>query len=254
MSSTDLAMALECASMRAWPAVEQVRVNGWTLRFSEGYTRRANSATACTSSLVSLDEQISRCEALYRQHSLPAIFRLPAPWMPEPLDAFLASRGYLLADRTNVMAVDLVTLALPEARWPVWRSGDAEEWLSIYETVSGAAEADRPAHLRVLQAGVGETLFVWTEHESQFTGCALGIADGDYLGLYDIAVRPDMRNQGIGTALVASLLQMGSALGARWGYLQVTETNARARQLYERLGFCKVYEYWYRQPATGLAS
>jgi ribosomal protein S18 acetylase RimI-like enzyme len=42
-----------------------------------------------------------------------------------------------------------------------------------------------------------------------------------------------------------ALAVWGKARGAEQTYLQVMENNPPALALYERLGFNKLYEYWY---------
>jgi ribosomal protein S18 acetylase RimI-like enzyme len=75
----------------------------------------------------------------------------------------------------------------------------------------------------------------------------LAVAVDDWLGLFEIVVRPDRRRDGIGRDLTLSLLRWGRAAGARAVFLQVVNENAPAIALYESLGFAPQYTYWYRR-------
>ncbi len=57
------------------------------------------------------------------------------------------------------------------------------------------------------------------------------------LNVHDLAVIPEVRGQGVGRALLSAI--EAAALTRRCGKvtLEVREDNARARQLYERIGF-----------------
>ena len=59
----------------------------------------------------------------------------------------------------------------------------------------------------------------------------------DELHINNLAVMPDARGHGLGTALLLHVLDQGNRLGARRALLEVRESNAAARRLYERLGF-----------------
>jgi len=59
----------------------------------------------------------------------------------------------------------------------------------------------------------------------------------DELHINNLAVMPDARGRGLGTALLLHVLDQGNRLGARRALLEVRESNAAARRLYERLGF-----------------
>ena len=59
----------------------------------------------------------------------------------------------------------------------------------------------------------------------------------DEIHINNLALRPQFRAQGIGTALVAHVLAEGKALGARRATLEVRASNDHARRMYERLGF-----------------
>lgn len=59
----------------------------------------------------------------------------------------------------------------------------------------------------------------------------------DEIHLNNLAIRPEFRRQGLGTALVRAVLAEAEALGARRATLEVRASNVVARQLYERHGF-----------------
>ena len=70
------ALRIEEQSLNAWPALETYLYDGWLLRFSKGYTKRANSVNALCSGSLSLDKKIAFCETRYRDRGLRPTFRL----------------------------------------------------------------------------------------------------------------------------------------------------------------------------------
>ncbi|GIF23631.1 ribosomal protein S18 acetylase RimI-like enzyme [Actinoplanes tereljensis] len=62
----------------------------------------------------------------------------------------------------------------------------------------------------------------------------LGIRTGGLIGVYNIAVRPEARSQGLGRAMTARVMADGFAAGATSAYLQ---TSTVGRPLYESMGF-----------------
>jgi len=59
----------------------------------------------------------------------------------------------------------------------------------------------------------------------------------DEIHINNLAVRPQFRGRGIGTALLHHVLTEARRLGARRATLEVRASNGAARRLYERLGF-----------------
>ena len=59
----------------------------------------------------------------------------------------------------------------------------------------------------------------------------------DELHINNLAVMPDLRRTGIGSTLLAFVLNKGVELGARRATLEVRRSNEAARMLYERFGF-----------------
>jgi ribosomal-protein-alanine N-acetyltransferase len=72
----------------------------------------------------------------------------------------------------------------------------------------------------------------------------------DELHINNLAVTPQMRRRGLGTALLLRALDEGYLLGARRALLEVRQSNVAARRLYEALGFRPngVRREYYTQP------
>ena len=59
----------------------------------------------------------------------------------------------------------------------------------------------------------------------------------DEVHINNIAVRPELRGRGFGSALLVHVIEQGRAAGAPRATLEVRRSNADARRLYERFGF-----------------
>ena len=59
----------------------------------------------------------------------------------------------------------------------------------------------------------------------------------DELHINNLAIKPDYRGHGMGTALLQHAMDTAARLGARRATLEVRRSNHAARQIYERLGF-----------------
>jgi ribosomal protein S18 acetylase RimI-like enzyme len=76
--------------------------------------------------------------------------------------------------------------------------------------------------------------------------CGLGVLENRKIGLYDINVMKQHRRNGVGTKICQAIINEGIKNGADTAYLQVASLNEKAIQLYNSLGFKKLYGYWYR--------
>lgn len=251
-SSLERMLELERASLQAWPALTDSDFDGWRLRFADGYTRRANSVTPLAPSRLLLDDKLATCERLYAERGLPTIFRL-TPFAPPDLDSLLERRGYRMGDRVEVRARTFAPAhALPLPSPPRVRLGQVrvhavDPWLNIFETLSGAAPANRAAHRAVLQAVPGVRRLLALTAGDEAVACGMSVLVDDLLGIFDLVTAPQRRNLGYGSELVRRALRWGAQAGARAAYVQVLETNAIAKHIYDRLGFQTVYRYHYRE-------
>lgn len=240
---------LEGYSLRAWPALHEDHYDGWLLRFTNGYTSRANSVNPLYGSMLDIETKLRHCEAEYTRRGLSPRFKLTPAAYPADLDHLLEARGYERQTPSQMMTVDLAQLP-PAAPPPAVRIVDeadlSDDWLTAYMRLSGV----RPDYLDTVRALLRriapQTFFSSARRDDQIVAVTLGVREGEMIGLFDVVTQTDQRGQGIGTALVTHVLKQGVVNGARTGYLQVLGSNANAIRLYTRLGFQVSYPYWYR--------
>lgn len=244
---------IEEASLNAWPAPRQLLYDGWIVRFADGYTKRANSVTPLYPSMLDLETKIDSCERLYREHGLPAIFRLTSWSSPPGLDEALAARGFCRVDLTLVLHLDLTAGAPP---LPAVRliDGAPQEWLRTFTHLRGGRVEDAPRHAAILGALTTPALYASIAGaDGEPAACGLAVLEGDMVGLFDVVTSPSQRRRGYGRALVSGMLHWAQGAGAHHAYLQVVRENAPARALYDGMGFHQAYHYWYRVPSPSPA-
>ena len=238
---------IEEAALNAWPALHHFLYDGWILRYSMGYTKRANSVNPVYPSTINLDEKTESCEEAYAKQGLPPIFRL-TPLAADRLDSILEGRGYRKIDPTRVMLLDLNSWNYAAPDDPPLRELPLEQWMGVFSSVSGSVVGKQPAHAEILQGILNPHIMAALEKSGQWLSCGLGVLEQDLFGLFDIITQTNFRNQGLGTTLIAGMLNWAKSQGAKYSYLQVMENNSVALRLYSRLGYQDLYSYWYRVP------
>ena len=237
---------LEQRSFSSWPALEQTAHRGWVIRLADGYTKRANSVTALAFSAGGLDESIAYCEGLYGERGLIPTFRLTPCSQPEELDSRLEFRGYRVLDPSLVLHLDLATWRHCKENTSV-QDSTLDAWMATFGRLSKSGPDRQAKHAGLLQRiSTPRLLALLHNQEGRAIGCGLGVLDQDYLGLFDLVIDPELRQQGHGGTLVSAILQWAQEQGALHAYLQVVQANGPARHFYGSLGFQELYPYWYR--------
>jgi GNAT superfamily N-acetyltransferase len=248
--------------------LETANLGGWTLRYSKGITRRANSVFASAPGTadagddldLSVDLSVRAVAAWYATRGLPARYQLCVATRPSGLDALLGAAGYAAVAHTGVhlakleelvhlieravgagrgVARDALAVELTDAPTPVWwacyATGDEVDADGIAGRAEIVAQIRQPtayalARVNGVPAGVGSV-----------------VVDGEFAGFYNVATCHAFRRQGVAQAVMAALAAWGQGMGARRAYLQVMDQNLAARTLYQRLGFAPLYTYHYRE-------
>jgi GNAT superfamily N-acetyltransferase len=234
---------LEYAGFRAWPALNQQEVDGFVLRSSQGFTKRANSANLVRPLMSCHKELVGRCEKHFFDQSLPSIFRIPSFIESAGLDEYLDQNSYQAKDRSLVLHRKIESFYFTPCELAVKNGVD---WISSDSGISGINATSQKLHLDMLARIEDETLMAVLVEDGVEIACGLGVLNGGLFGLFDIGTLSAKRNQGYGTRLLNGMLSWAVLNGATDAYLQVVADNAPAISLYRKLGFQDCYEYWYR--------
>ena len=239
-----LVTRLEEAGLNGLPALRTEYYDGWIIRTSEGYSRRANCVMPLYGSSIPLEEKLDYCATEYERAGLPCLFKLTGASQPADLDCRLADRGFVREAETLVATRALeAPVAMPEG--VSLFAEPVGEWLQTWEE-----QSPRTGQSQILKALLGAipspSVYVVARQDERLVGCARAVCTGAILGLFDLLVAPEYRRQGIGRKLVEARLSWGFEKGVRRVYLQVMGNNDAARSLQQGFGFAEAYRYWYR--------
>lgn len=249
---SDLVRELEDCAYRAWPAAELTPLAGWQLRFSEGVTRRGNSAFAASADeTIGIVERIERARHFYHERGRPAFVQITPASEPAGIDAALAERGWEVESPVSIQVASAGAAAMPPP------GGDLEcevlaspegDWLALADARSRFA--DSPEVLRGFLARIGARGgYALARRRGEPIAMGLGIGDGAWAGIFLMLTVPEQRGRGAGGAVLGAIADWARSGGAERLYLQVERDNPGAHSLYRRAGFEEAYGYHYRMLA-----
>ena len=210
-------------------------LDGWVLRFTRGFTKRANSVTPLYPSSQPPFAKVRYCEDLYAREGQRTIFRMTTVTEDDALDELLASRGYETVDPTRCSIAPCIPASSPcpaRSRSCRWRVSSPPTPVSSSRTSTPPRRARRricTAPARCYSGGDG---IRFTRPRRASRGLRDGRVEREVVGLFDIVVHPRRRRRGHGRMLVEGLLGRACEVGAQTAYLQVLDSNAAALRLY----------------------
>ena len=211
---------IEERSLNAWPAVRSLLHDGWELRFSGGYTRRANSVNALFPGIEHVEDKIAWCESQYRAQHLPTVFKITPFSQPDTLDRLLEGLDYQRERETEVRYA-------PIAASHVVRDGrsDAmilplEQWLDACVSISRNSADARNWHQRIVRAIVPAVCPVVVRDQGSPVAMGLGVVERGFVGIYDLVTDARYRRQGCATRILSAIFCWAIDNGARGGLSQ----------------------------------
>ena len=232
-------------SMNAHPSLKTQHYDGWVLRFSNGYTNRANSVNPIYPGFIPTPEKVISCEEKYTREGLPVVFKLTDASSTE-LDAYLHKHGYEKKTPTNLFTANTFP-SHKSTRLVTVREHIDSAWQDHFFQLNGLTDIDKIKTASAMMENIqSTTLCAQIETDGNVVACGLCVVERGYAGLYDIVVDSAYRQKGFGYDLCSTLLSESTRYGAKSAYLQVVAANTPAIALYEKLGFQQLYQYWYR--------
>ena len=239
---------LERIAANGYVALEEQEYDGWELRFTQGFTGRANSIQIKGDSTIALPEKVAYCEKEYAAHGLPCMFKLTDA--DGELLSFLEKRGYQAVKPTDVMlltlneaASDFDEAAVMEG---VLYGNTPEGWFEPYFEYEDLRDEKKEELVRRIHAKVSaEKVYIRLMREGKAAAVASLAIESGYSLLHNVVVAPELRGMGLGKKLCRAAILISKECGASQMYLQVMQKNPVAMELYRKLGFKKVYTYYY---------
>jgi GNAT superfamily N-acetyltransferase len=244
MAEPTLEWRVEETCLNAWPALREVLLDGWALRFSGGLTRRANSANPLRPvSPVNLRAS----EALYRRLGLPTIFRVVS--LIDPLvDEHLAEAGYTREGESCVLYAPVKDIA--GGRDPDVKLLDqpTPEWFGAMATLQNHSSEEAAIYRRIIGQLAIPAAFAALSDEGATVAVAYGALHNGLLCYESVITDHRRRRQGWGRRIVYALTAWARDQGAVGACLEVEAHNAPARALYNAIGLNReLYRYHYRR-------
>lgn len=234
----------ESISMNAWPALQWVVDDGWVLRFSKGYTKRANSVIPIDISSSNYISKVRRVEEMYQKKHLPSTFKLTQELIL--LDEFLSKKDYKKIGETSFQTLSLDTMNFFERSDCIISNNYDEKWFDRFTDFSSLSKKDSVVLKAMLKNSPMDNFYFMIINGKEVIGCGLGVVEDIYFGIFDIYINASYQGQGYGKRLLKGMLNYAKHMDLKTAYLQVVDKNEVAKSLYQSLGFEETYKYWYR--------
>ncbi len=237
-------LEIERATLNAVPAARLCFEGGFVLRAFAGGTGRANAACPIDPSPdPDLAARLPRIEAFYARLGLRCRIR-STPLDPPGLEALLAARGYRPHDESQVICGPLSGFAGPDPDCEIL-GGPEPDWMKVVASAEYQVPARQAEKLRMPEIIGVPAAWLLLRVQGKPAASAFVTADGGLAGLYDLAVRPEFRRQGLGRRVAAAAGAWAQAQGAEFAYAQVACTNTASLTLNAALGLTERYRYRY---------
>lgn len=247
MPERALEWRVEEACLNAWPALREVLLDGWVLRFSEGLTRRGNSANP----LGPVSEvDLRACETLYRRLGLPTIIRVLSLIDPS-VDGRLAKAGYTGEGESCVLYGPIEDIEAARDPDVGLLDEPTPEWFGAMAVLQNHSSDQAATYRRIVGQLAIPAAFAALSDEGGIVALAYGALHNGLLCYESVITDRLRRRRGWGRRIIKALAAWARDQGAVGVCLEVEAHNAPARALYDAIGLkTELYRYHYRREAV----
>lgn len=248
----------------AWPPQVTEYVGRSRLRWSSGFTRRANSCLAVGDD-AEVTSLVAAATAFYARRSADPVFLLSTASAPPMLADHLSSLDFSPTAHTRVLTAPAALVASSAGSgvasgsgWTVEVHDEAtDDWFEAFWDVDSSRSLNtthRTICRNVLLRASGG-VFVSVVDAGQTIAVGQIVVNGPWAGVQCMATATSHRRRGAASVVLGELARHAVNRGVIDMYLAVMDANTGARHLYEQLGFSPAHEYCYyvRPPATANA-
>ncbi|MBN2838233.1 MAG: GNAT family N-acetyltransferase [Fusobacteriaceae bacterium] len=234
---------IELLLMKAWPSLYEEEYDGWILRYSKGYTKRANSVNFISESLLRFEEKVNYCNEFYKGFNKSVVYKLIDDNME--IDRKLEELGLEKREEVSVEECLLDNLIIKESNgYVVW--GFSEEWVTFFTKENKLSFQETLILKEILLKNDNNCFYVYEKEENQIVAVAMAVIFGENLCIFNVYVKDGFRKRNYGKKIVYKILEEGKKKNVKRAYLQVLESNKIAKKLYGKIGFVHKYSSWYR--------
>ena len=251
MPERDLDWRIEEACCNAWPAVRQVWLGDWLLRFAPGVSRRANSANPLRAEAGDVDGLIAEAAPLFRAQGLPLLVRVLSLLDPA-VDRRLAALGFTAEGETQVLHGAIGGVARRRDPDVTIVPRPSPDWLAANAAFRDFRGGQDAVYRRIVGSIAVPAAFLSLTAESERVALAFGVLHGGLLVCESVITAEEHRGRGYSRRLMAAMFDWAAECGVVGVCLQVQADNTPAVKLYDSLGLTdERFRYWYRR-APGL--
>ena len=191
---------LEKIAADAFVGLEEILYDGWELRFTQGFTGRANSVQIREASTIELPKKVAFCEKAYARHDLPCMFKLTDA--DGELISYLEQRGYRVTKPTDVMLLALdqtdAGCDAQEVSAGVYFSATPEGWFESYFAFENMQDKTKQELTKKIHAKVAvDQVYIRVMHEEKVAAVASLAIESGYSLLHNVVVSPNLRGIGL---------------------------------------------------------
>ena len=245
-AEVELKWRVEETCLNAWPALREVLLDGWLLRFSKGLTRRANSANPLR---PVAHADIRACEVLYRRLRLPTIFRVLTLIDPS-VDECLAAAGYTREGESCVLYAPIDEVETARDPDVQLLAEATPQWFAAMAVLQQHTAGQAATYRGIVDHIAIPTAFAALSTNGEVVALAFGAIHNGLLCYESVVTDSRRRRQGYGRRIITVLAAWAKEEGAHGACLEVEAGNVPARALYDAIGLKQeLYRYHYhREP------